>query len=135
MDFDEDEFVVAGPGAIDGISKCFENYKDYKPADIINHVTANQEKYLNEYGVEFQTLFGRKLKPIDCQNLFCEISKYARVAHPNIKGVSGRTRIKQAYSQNQNILPDPFFPDSWGINNNVKNFVSKYPVRASLNLF
>ena len=127
LNFEEDEFVVAGPGAIDGISKCFHNYRNYKPAEIIYHVTANQDKYLNEYEVKFRPLFGRKLKPIDCQNLFCEISKYARVAHPEVKGVSGRNRIKQSYSRNYSQLPEPYFPDRWGINNEVKDFIAKYP--------
>jgi hypothetical protein len=38
------------------------------------------------------TLFGRSLQLIDLQNRFCEIAKYARVAHPefNLEG----TRIK-----------------------------------------
>ena len=134
LDFDEDEFVVAGPGAIDGISKCFENYRDFKPAEIIHHVTANQEKYLSEYDVKFRQLFGRRLKPIDCQNLFCEISKYARVAHPDVKGISGRTRIKQSYSANQKPLPEPYFPDRWAINENVKSFLSKLPKRPRIQL-
>jgi len=82
---------------------------------------------LNEYEVKFRPLFGRKLKPIDCQNLFCEISKYARVAHPEVKGVSGRNRIKQSYSRNYSQLPEPYFPDRWGINNEVKDFIAKYP--------
>lgn len=132
--FEEDEFVVAGPGAIDGISKCFENHKNYKPTEIIYHVTANQDYYLNHYGVKFQSLFGRKLKPIDCQNLFCEISKYARVAHPDIEGVSGRKRIKQSYSRNYNQLSEPYFPDRWGINKNVKTFVAQLPAHAGLQL-
>jgi alpha-glutamyl/putrescinyl thymine pyrophosphorylase clade 1 len=48
-------------------------------------------------GLDFPGLFGRPLQPIDCQNLFCEISKYARVAHPEVGGVANRTRIKQSY--------------------------------------
>lgn len=127
LDFEEDDFVVAGPGAIDGISKCFENYRCFNPAEIIYHVTANQDKYLEEYGVNFQTLFGRKLKPIDCQNLFCEISKYARVAHPDVEGISGRKRIKQGFVQSGNHLPVPYFPDKWGINKNVEEFLIEFP--------
>jgi DNA invertase Pin-like site-specific DNA recombinase len=40
---------------------------------------------------------------IDAQNLFCEISKYARVVHPDVAGTSGRTRIKQRFHAN----PEP----------------------------
>ena len=34
----------------------------------------------------FDGLFGRRLQPIDCQNVFCEVSKYARIAHPMCPG-------------------------------------------------
>src|SRR3546814_5259976 len=51
------------------------------------------------------TLFGRQLHLIDCQNLFCEISKYTRVSHPDIAGVSGRTTIKQEYRPMQAKMP------------------------------
>jgi hypothetical protein len=66
-------------------------------------------------GLSFKTLFGRRLQPIDCQNLFCEISKYARVAHPEIKGLSGRSRIKQSFRQALDPLPPPMFPPRWNL--------------------
>ena len=31
-------------------------------------------------------LRGRRLQLIDCQNLFCEVDKYAVVAHPGVRG-------------------------------------------------
>src|SRR5258707_9985183 len=50
----------------------------------------------------YTTLFrSRRLQLIDCQNLFCEVDKYARVAHPNIAGRTGRTRIKQKFRMSQ----------------------------------
>ena len=42
-------------------------------------------------------MWGRQLQLIDCQNSFCEVSKYARVKHPDITGVNDRNRIKQVY--------------------------------------
>ena len=42
----------------------------------------NQEDEFARRGIEFQTLWGRPLQLIDCQNLFCEVDKYARVYHP-----------------------------------------------------
>ncbi|MEP1231285.1 MAG: nucleotide kinase domain-containing protein [Litorimonas sp.] len=134
LDFDENDFVVAGPGAIDGISKCFHNYRDFKPENIIHHVTQNQDKYLKDYGVDFRTLFGRKLKPIDCQNLFCEISKYSRVAHPEISGISGRTRIKQTYKPASKQLSKPYFPERWGLNANVDDFMAEQLLTDSLKM-
>lgn len=36
--FSESEFVVAGPGALDGIGKCFANAEEATPADIIRYM-------------------------------------------------------------------------------------------------
>lgn len=115
LEFDEDEFVVAGPGALDGISKCFREV-DMDPAIIIRLMVDRQEEEFANLGISFSGLFGRRLKSIDCQNLFCEISKYARAAHPNVRGISGRTRIKQRYdAANAGAPPKPFFPPKWQI--------------------
>ena len=56
---------------------------------------------------------------IDCQNLFCEVDKYARVAHPEITGYSGRTRIKQRFTPVDHALTS-WFPPKWGINGSVE---------------
>lgn len=116
LNFDEDDFVVAGPGAIDGIAKCFGVTKPGNAEEIIRAVTDCQEAEFVRLGLDFPGLFGRRLKPIDCQNLFCEISKYARVAHPEALGVSGRTRIKQRYDQARTqVVEVPFFPPKWNL--------------------
>jgi hypothetical protein len=113
-DFGEDEFVVAGPGALDGISKCFQCARELNPADVIRYMYENQEQHFTEQGIAFRTLWGRRLQLIDCQNLFCEISKYARVAFPAYAGVAGRTRIKQKFESN-GALPEPWYPPKWKI--------------------
>jgi len=125
IDFAEESFVVAGPGAIDGISKCIERTDSQTPEDIIYDLFENQRCYFTDNSIEFQNLFGRPLMPIDCQNLLCEISKYARVAHPDRKGLSGRTRIKQMYNPTGRHLDVPFFPPKWGINENVREHMAK----------
>lgn len=113
--FDEDSFVVAGPGALDGISKCFENAGAVEPEAIIAAVTERQEQEFSRLGLRFPGLYGRPLKRIDCQNLFCEVSKYSRVSHPHIGGVSKRTSIKQTYKPRPAALREPTFPASWKI--------------------
>jgi hypothetical protein len=112
--FREDEFVVAGPGAIDGINKCFESIGSLSLPDIVRYMFEHQEKHFSELGIAFQSLWGRPLQLIDCQNLFCEISKYARVAFPYYAGVAGRTRIKQKF-QSSGTLPEPWYPPKWEI--------------------
>lgn len=112
--FSEMEFVVAGPGALDGLKKCFPDMIPGEAASLIQLVCEEQERFQADYGIEPIQIFGRPLQLIDCQNLFCETDKYARVAHPQIKGYSGRTRIKQAY-RTAGSLPEPVFPDKWKI--------------------
>ncbi len=115
LDFDETDLVVAGPGALDGISKCFSDIGRATPEDVIYRMTDRQESEFTRLGLRFAGLFGRPLQPIDCQNVFCEISKYARVAHPDIAGIANRTRIKQIYRPNHRPFPAPQFPSRWGL--------------------
>jgi len=114
--FSEMEFVVAGPGAHDGISKCFEGTDRVPAESIIAYMAKHQLDYFADLDHDFRDLWGRPLQLIDCQNLFCEISKYTRVAFPDIKGISGRSRIKQKYRQNSLEVRTPLYPEKWGIN-------------------
>jgi len=125
LNFDEMEFVQAGPGALDGISKCFVDQKGLSAEQIIRHFAEQQDEYFSRLGLEFPSLWGRKLQLIDCQNLFCEISKYTRVAFPEISGLSGRTRIKQKFSP-AGRPPAPWYPPKWGINDRI-NAPNDYP--------
>jgi hypothetical protein len=115
LDFDEADLVVAGPGALDGISKCFSDTDRATPEDVIHWMTDRQDSEFARLGLRFPGLYGRPLQPIDCQNVFCEISKYARVAHPDIAGIAKRTRIKQIYRPRPSPLPPPRFPSRWGL--------------------
>jgi hypothetical protein len=109
---DEDEFVVAGPGAVDGLSKVFPDMDLRQAAAVIRRLAEEQEEWFEYFHLPFAGLFGRRLHLIDIQNLFCEISKYARIAHPEYVGVAGRTRIKQTFKPAA-VLPTPFFPPKW----------------------
>ncbi|QNR87088.1 hypothetical protein H9N25_05395 [Pedobacter riviphilus] len=110
--FSEMDFVMPGPGAKDGIKKCFTSYGDYSEADIIRWVTDNQEREFKRLDLDFKSLGLRPLQLIDCQNLFCETDKYARVAHPDIIGYSDRKRIKQVYKSSKNEI-EYFYPPKW----------------------
>lgn len=117
-DFSEMEFVVPGPGAKDGIRKCFHSLGGLNEADLIRLVANRQHQEFERLGLRFENLWGRPLQLIDCQNLFCEVDKYARIAHPDIRGISGRTRIKQKYQPNPTPL-HYWYPPKWGINHLV----------------
>jgi alpha-glutamyl/putrescinyl thymine pyrophosphorylase clade 1 len=115
LDFSESDFVVAGPGALDGIAKCFETTARLAPQHIIYWTAERQDAEFARLGLKFQDLFGRPLQPIDCQNIYCEIAKYARVSHPELAGVSGRRRIKQKFHRNPRPLPPLMYPPKWGL--------------------
>ncbi len=119
LNFSEMDFVVPGPGARDGIRKCFIDLGDYGVVDTIRWVTERQEQEFRTRGLNFQTLWGRALQLIDCQNLFCEVDKYARAVHPEIRGISGRTRIKQRFSPSPERM-FPWFPPKWGLNTRIE---------------
>lgn len=110
---DEAEFVVAGPGALDGISKCFSDFADHSAEYVIDWTVDRQEAEFERLGLQFESLFGRRLQPIDCQNLFCEISKYSRVAHPEVTGIANRHKIKRLYIPNSRPLLPLAFPPRW----------------------
>ncbi|MCG3123905.1 MAG: hypothetical protein GIKADHBN_02343 [Phycisphaerales bacterium] len=118
IDFDEGSFVVPGPGARDGIAKCFVDRGGLSEAEIIKVMADRQQQEFEERGLVFEPLGGRPLKLIDCQNLFCEVDKYARVRHPEVSGHSGRTRIKQIFKARPQSIT-LWFPPKWGINDRV----------------
>lgn len=115
--FTEMEFVKAGPGAKDGITKCFTSLGDYSYEDVIKMMADNQEIEFERLGLNFQNLWGRDLQLIDCQNVFCEVDKYSRVFHPEVSGISNRTRIKQKFTLQNKEDISFYFPPKWNINN------------------
>lgn len=129
LSFDEDDFVVAGPGARSGIAKCFADTGGMPDADVVRWMADTQEEQCADLGLNFRNLFGRRLRLVDCQNLFCETDKYARVAHPDVPGIGGRTRIKQEFAP-AGPVPSPVFPPRWGLSGAVSAFVS--PASPSL---
>lgn len=123
LNFDENDFVMPGPGARSGILKCFPGLHESKFVDAIEWVTANQREQIADHGMDFRDLFGRSLHLIDCQNLFCETDKYSRVAHPELRGAGGRKKIKQAFVSGGPV-PMPFFPPKWGLDEELKRIAS-----------
>ena len=117
IDFDENSFTIAGPGAERGIDKCFIDTEGKTYADIIHWITENQEKEFNRLGLNFQSLWGRPLQAIDCQNLFCETDKYCRAAFPELK--SNRKKIKAKFTATPQPI-DYFYPPKWRINDKVQ---------------
>jgi hypothetical protein len=116
LDFSENDFTRAGPGALRGIRKCFEDLGDYTPAEIVLWMTERQHDEFTRLSLPFGGLRERPLHAIDCQGLFCETDKYCREAAPEL--ASARKRIKARFTPS----PEPirlFFPPKWGVNDKL----------------
>lgn len=114
LNFSEMDFTMPGPGARDGIRKCFKSFGGLSEVDIIRLMADRQEYEFSRLGIEFQSLWGRRIQLIDAQNIFCEVDKYSRVKHPEIAGLSGRIRIKQKYKP-QGGAVNYFYPPKWNL--------------------
>lgn len=111
--FSEDEFTVPGPGAERGIRKVFPHATRREMPGIIQRMVEEQESRCRTLGLLPPRLLGRRrLHAIDCQNLFCELDKYARVRFPEL--LSARRQIKAVFKPS----PEPlrmFLPPKWGL--------------------
>lgn len=122
INFSENSFTIAGPGAERGIKKCFFDTKSKSNTYIINWMTENQELQFQRLGINFQSLWGRSLHCIDCQGLFCETDKYSRVKFPELK--SNRKRIKTTFQANSQKI-EYFYPPKWKINDKVLESINE----------
>jgi hypothetical protein len=122
INFDENSFTIAGPGAERGINKCFIDTEGKSYADVIYWMTENQENEFQRLGLNFQSLWGRPLQAIDCQNLFCETDKYCRAAFPDLK--SNRKKIKAKFTATPQPI-DYFYPPKWCINDKVQETLAQ----------
>lgn len=116
FNFSENDFVVAGPGAVRGIKKCFYATDIKDCPDVIKWMVENQDKEFRRLRLRFKDLWGRPMHAIDYQGLFCELDKYSRVKFPKLK--SNRVRIKTKYKPKDKKI-DYFYPPKWGINDKV----------------
>jgi hypothetical protein len=111
--FSENEFTVPGPGAERGIEKVYPGTRRRDMAAVIHRMVDEQVDACVAHGIEPPTLLGlRPLYAIDCQNLFCELDKYARVRFPELR--SNRTRIKATFTPSTEPLK-LFYPPKWGL--------------------
>jgi hypothetical protein len=113
VDFSENEFTQAGPGAVRGIRKVFADTAGMSSSDVINWMVDHQDQEFKRLGLPFNGLWGRKIHAIDAQNLFCETDKYCREAAPSL--ASNRTRIKARFSPTESSI-NYFFPPKWNLN-------------------
>jgi hypothetical protein len=114
LGFSEMDYVEPGPGAKAGIAKCFLDAGGLSDADIIRVTAEIADEEFRRIGIEPIDLWGRPLHLVDYQNLYCEIGKYARVAHPEANGKDGRARIKHRFLPVAKPLPQ-WYPPKWSL--------------------
>lgn len=115
VNFNENDFVVAGIGAKRGIEKCFISYGN-KYESAIRYTLQNLHELQNKYGyVDFKQLNGHAPTLLDIQNCFCETDKYLRAKIPQL--LVGNKRIKQKYYPSSEKI-EYFFPPKWDVNLN-----------------
>jgi hypothetical protein len=121
VDFEENDFTMAGPGAERGIQKCFENTAGHSPEYMICWMRDRQEEEFLKRGIPLEVahLWGRSLQSIDIQNLFCETDKYCRVAFPDVDGGGGKMKIKSGFRVTPGPAIVPFYPPRWGLNDRL----------------
>lgn len=112
VNFDENEYTQAGPGALRGLAKAFVSYGDFSASELIQSMVETQGSNFERLGLRFGGLWGRPLHAIDCQGLFCEIDKYSRVAFPELR--SARSRIKARFVPNPESVKYTF-PKKWDL--------------------
>ena len=112
VNWNEDEFTVAGPGSLRGIKKCFIDKGNKSKKDIIRYIYEKQDKEFKRLNLNFKRIGNRPLQLIDCQNIFCELDKYCRQALPILK--SNRTKIKKHYVPKKEKI-EYIYPPKWNI--------------------
>jgi hypothetical protein len=121
LNFSELDFVVAGPGALSGLSKMFgasmKRAQEAVPGievDIIRWLAQHQNEHFERLGLIFSGL-GPKRLPMglaDIEHLLCEVDKYSRLAHPGFKGK--RTELRGIFKPSSgNHPPVPTLPKAW----------------------
>ena len=84
--FSEMEFVVPGPGAWDGIHKCFSDLGWLTEVDLIRMVTERQEAEFDRIGLPFRDLWGRRLQLMAAKTYFAKCRSMPALSTPSSRG-------------------------------------------------
>ena len=108
-EYDENEFVVAGPGAVRGVAHLFPDGTKHNAADVIRWT---RDSWYEDLACPSLALPGgghRAPSLMDIQNTFCEFSKYVRYLKKNIASAP-------PYSPaHPGAQPKPILPHHWSI--------------------
>ncbi|KAG6890210.1 hypothetical protein C0995_010221 [Termitomyces sp. Mi166 len=121
LNFSGMDFVIAGPGASSGLRKMFgqqrlkkakETHPDIEE-ELIRWLAVNQNVQFKRLGIDFSGLGPKRLPMdlIDVEHTLCEVDKYARKAHPSVKGK--RLELRTIFNPTTVIFPPVVLPKAW----------------------
>ena len=118
LNFHRDDFVITGPGSMSGLKKLFgSSIGSCSPGfaiEVMRYLANSQNQHFKRLGLAFSGLGPKKL-PMDVSDIehtLCEVDKYCRVAHPQLKGK--RTNITRSFEPSTfGSLPKPILPSAW----------------------
>ncbi|THH07988.1 hypothetical protein EW145_g3016 [Phellinidium pouzarii] len=83
LNFNENDFVIAGVGAMEGLRKCFSptSLTRGSEEELIRWMTETQDEHFERLGLEFSGLGkrGRAMTLVDVEHTLCEVHKYSRL--------------------------------------------------------
>ncbi|KAJ7223083.1 hypothetical protein GGX14DRAFT_540155 [Mycena pura] len=126
LNFSGNDFVKTGPGASSGLAKMFganaiKKAKITVPnieEDVLCWMVKTQRMHFARLGLSFAYLRGPdgaevELELADMEHAVCEVDKYARRAHPGVKGTDDRTQMRARFSAAGALSATPTLPKAW----------------------
>jgi len=121
LNFHPNDFVMSGPGSLSGLRKIFgkswkSSNKEYGfHESVMRYMVDSQAFHFRRLGLEFSGLGPKKLPMdiADIEHTLCEVDKYCRIKHPEIK--SGRTNVTRRFNAAPNTpaVNPAVLPKAW----------------------
>ncbi|KIK56165.1 hypothetical protein GYMLUDRAFT_248138 [Collybiopsis luxurians FD-317 M1] len=121
INFSGKDFVVPGIGCISGLSKMFgsslDNITKSDPSFrllVIRYMMETQDQHFRRLGLKFSGLGPQQLpmELADIEHAICEVDKYSRLAHPEIRGK--RAQLKRKWTHSNEVYPSKaVLPRAW----------------------
>jgi hypothetical protein len=97
--FNENDFVVPGPGARSGLVRCFRGVTDAQlrssPSlafDLMSWMHENQDEHFQRLGFKIPMINGHhRMQLPDIEHALCEVDKLSRILHPSVPGVGRKS--------------------------------------------
>ena len=119
LNFSDMDFVVGGPGSRSGLSKCFGDsiILPKMETDVMRWMAETQDEHFARLDLTFNGLGpqGLRMGLPDIEHTLCEVDKYSRSAHPNVRNKWGkpRTYLRPGFDPSPKPIPELRIPIAW----------------------